>query len=112
MIQISSDKNGTSLMIGIIYKYTSPVGKIYIGQTTEERRRRKTFLNLNKTYGGIKIDRAREKYGPEKFSYEVLEKLRFKIVSNWFYPANNINFHAHLPNVLSLLSSSYTRPQS
>lgn len=78
MIQISSDKNGTSLMIGIIYKYTSPVGKIYIGQTTEERRRRKTFLNLNKTYGGIKIDRAREKYGPEKFSYEVLEKLRFK----------------------------------
>lgn len=65
-------------MVGIIYKYTSPVGKIYIGQTTDERRRRKTFFNLNKTYGGIKIDSAREKYGPKNFSYEVLEKLYFK----------------------------------
>ena len=33
-------------MIGIIYKYTSPANKVYIGQTTDERRRRKTFLDL------------------------------------------------------------------
>lgn len=65
-------------MIGIIYKYTSPIGKIYIGQTTDEKRRRATFLNLNKSYGGVKIDRARQKYGPEKFHYEVLFKRRFR----------------------------------
>lgn len=65
------------MLIGIIYKYTSPIGKVYIGQTTEERRRRRTFMNINKTYGGDKIDRARVKYGPEKFSYEILEKMSF-----------------------------------
>lgn len=64
-------------MIGIIYKYTSPIGKVYIGQTTQEKRRRKTFLNLNKSYGGEKIDAARRKYSPELFSYEVLERYIF-----------------------------------
>lgn len=66
------------MLVGIIYKYTSPNGRIYIGQTTEERRRRKTFLNLNKSYGGDKIDRARAKYGPDNFSYEVLERMNFR----------------------------------
>lgn len=64
-------------MEGIIYKYTSPVKKIYIGQTTDERRRRKTFFNLNKSYGGEKIDRARLKYKPENFKYEILYKAEF-----------------------------------
>lgn len=65
-------------MIGIIYKYTSPANKVYIGQTTDERRRRKTFLNLKKSYGGVKIDKARIKYMPENFKYEVLYKAEFK----------------------------------
>lgn len=65
------------MLTGIIYKYTSPIGKVYIGQTTEERRRRRTFMNINKPYGGDKIDRARAKYGPAKFIYEVLERLSF-----------------------------------
>lgn len=65
-------------MEGIIYKYTSPADKIYIGQTTDERRRRKTFFNLNKSYGGAKIDRARLKYKPENFKYEVLFKAEFE----------------------------------
>lgn len=65
-------------MIGIIYKYTSPVNKVYIGQTTDERRRRKTFFNLNKSYGGVKIDKARLKYMPENFKYDVLYKAEFK----------------------------------
>lgn len=30
---------------GIIYKYTSPSNKIYIGQTTVEKIRRTVFLN-------------------------------------------------------------------
>lgn len=59
---------------GIIYKYTSPSGKVYIGQTTNERKRRKKFLNPNEDYAGLKINNARLKYGPESFDYEVLEK--------------------------------------
>ena len=64
-------------MIGVIYKYTSPSGKVYIGQTTQEKRRRKTFLNLNKSYGGVKIDNARRRYSPEAFTYEVLCRMKF-----------------------------------
>lgn len=62
---------------GIIYKYLSPANKVYIGQTIHEGRRRKTFLNLNKSYGGEKIDRARLKYKPENFKYEILYKAEF-----------------------------------
>lgn len=65
-------------MIGIIYKYTSPSGKVYIGQTTQEKRRIKTFCNLNKSYGGVKIDAARRKFGPDNFKYEIIETRVFK----------------------------------
>lgn len=64
-------------MVGIIYKYVSPHGKVYIGQTTQEKRRRNTFLNINKSYGGDKIDAARRKYGPENFTYEVIYRANF-----------------------------------
>lgn len=64
-------------MIGIIYKYTSPIGLIYIGQATRERRRRQEFQNLNMSYGGNKIDNARHKYSPAAFTYEVLCRLEF-----------------------------------
>lgn len=57
---------------GIIYKYTSPSGKIYIGQTTDEKGRRQKFLNVNKIYAGHKINAARKKYKPEQFKYEVI----------------------------------------
>lgn len=57
---------------GIIYKYTSPSKKVYIGQTRDEKDRRYRWNNLNKPYAGIKIERARKKYGPENFQYEVL----------------------------------------
>ena len=30
---------------GIIYKYTSPSGKVYIGQTIDEKDRKKAFFN-------------------------------------------------------------------
>lgn len=65
-------------MTGIIYKYTAPNGKVYIGQTTKERNRRNTFLNENKNYAGIKIDNARRKYGAINFKYEILETVYAK----------------------------------
>lgn len=57
---------------GIIYKYTSPSGKVYIGQTVDEKKRRKDFLSANNPYAGDKINKARKKYGPENFEYEIL----------------------------------------
>lgn len=60
-------------MKGIIYCYKSPSGKVYIGQTTDEKTRRATFFNTNYHYGGKYIDSARLKYGPKSFTYEVLE---------------------------------------
>lgn len=57
---------------GIIYKYTSPSGKHYIGQTIDEKSRRSKFLNPNIDYSGPKINRARHKYGPENFEYEII----------------------------------------
>lgn len=62
------------MIIGIIYKYTSPSGKSYIGQTTNESLRRKNWFNSKYHYAGRKIDRARKKYGRDKFSYEILVK--------------------------------------
>lgn len=58
---------------GIIYKYTSPSGRHYIGQTTNEKVRREHW-NTEGPYAGRKIDRARKKYGIKNFSYEVLER--------------------------------------
>lgn len=59
---------------GIIYRYKSPSGKYYIGQTINEERRRRCFL-YDDSYGGMKIDNARKKYGPKNFEYTVLMKV-------------------------------------
>lgn len=61
-------------MIGIVYLYISPSNKSYVGQTYDEKNRRKLFFS-KRSYGGQKIDRAREKYGPENFEYRVLFKI-------------------------------------
>lgn len=64
------------MITGIIYKYTSPSGKVYIGQTTNQRLRRKRWFNMSSPYTSSdwrsKIDRARIKYGPNSFTYTVL----------------------------------------
>lgn len=62
-------------MKGIIYKYVSPSGKMYIGQTIDEKKRRQVFLRENDDYAGVKINNARRKYGPSSFTYEVLEQI-------------------------------------
>lgn len=62
-----------SMIEGIIYRYISPSGKSYIGQTTNEVYRRRMWFGKGRYTGGrSKIDRARKKYGPENFMYEVL----------------------------------------
>lgn len=59
-------------MKGIIYKYTSPSKKCYIGQTLNEKKRKYTFNNINQSYGSAKINNARKKYSPNNFLYEIL----------------------------------------
>ena len=60
-------------MKGIVYKYTSPSGKSYIGQTIREKIRmrlhKKASLNLNDS---TLFHRAIRKYGWDNFKYEVL----------------------------------------
>ena len=64
-------------IVGVVYKYTSPSGKSYIGQTTNEVHRRRTWFCTKRRYAGTTINRARAKYGPENFEYEVLFKRVF-----------------------------------
>ena len=63
-------------MEGIIYCYTSPSGKHYVGQTRDEAKRRACFMNPNRGYAGYLINRARAHYGPSSFSYKVLERIQ------------------------------------
>lgn len=59
---------------GVIYKRTSPSGKVYIGQTYDEDSRNANWRSLASPYTSknSKIDNARKKYGPENFTYEIL----------------------------------------
>lgn len=60
------------MVTGIIYMYTSPSGKSYIGQTYKEELRRKLWRSARYHYAGDKIDRARAKYGRDAFQYKIL----------------------------------------
>lgn len=62
---------------GVIYLYTSPSGKHYVGQTTNEPHRRSTWFSMTQAYAGKAINNARAKYGPENFTYTVLHKARY-----------------------------------
>lgn len=60
---------------GIIYRYKSPSGKYYIGQTIDEEGRRHMFLYNQLGYAGHRINEAIKKYGPKNFEYTVLMKV-------------------------------------
>lgn len=66
---------------GIIYRYISPSGKSYIGQTTNEVYRRRMWFGKGRYTGGrSKIYRARKKYGPKNFIYEVLLRNQYSSI--------------------------------
>ena len=61
--------------VGVIYKYTSPSGKHYIGQTINESQRKYAHKSgTSKTQ--TKFGKAIRKYGYENFQYETIFKLK------------------------------------
>lgn len=73
-IQRIEDNKVKNMVEGIIYRYISPSGKSYIGQTTNERLRRKSWFANKGSYTQkqSKIAKARLKYGIDNFKYEIL----------------------------------------
>lgn len=73
--------NENGLYEGVVYRYVNNVEGdeycwCYVGNTTDEKHRRYSWNNHgNKNYGGKKINDARNKFGLESFSYEILEQL-------------------------------------
>lgn len=71
-------------MKGIIYKYTSPSGKSYIGQTVREKVRMQRHKRAALNGSLCTFHKAIRKYGFENFKYEVLftidndDKIRVK----------------------------------
>tara|TARA_B110001452_G_C15051819_1_gene367305 strand:+ start:91 stop:720 length:630 start_codon:yes stop_codon:yes gene_type:complete len=60
-------------MVGI-YKITSPSGKIYIGQSINIEKRKKTYKYFDTNCIGPKISNSIKKYGWENHTHEVLEE--------------------------------------
>lgn len=65
-----------TIIRGIIYKRTSPENKCYIGQTIDEHNRNRDWKDIKGKYAGIKIEKARKKFGPENFTYEILFEIK------------------------------------
>ena len=74
------DLNEKGQIRGVIYRYINQSegeenGWSYVGSTMNEKTRRYSWNNHgNKSYGGEKINDAREKFGIESFTYEILEE--------------------------------------
>ena len=77
-------------MIGIIYKYTSPSNKCYIGQTLHENRRKaqhkRSAYNPTDSAYWLPFHKAIRKYGWDSFKYEVL----YTVISENFNKIRNI----------------------
>jgi group I intron endonuclease len=74
---------------GIVYRYVSPEGKSYVGQTTNEERRRKDFgIVARHPKGGTLSYRSKsfrydlERFGVENFTYEVLYKNSYETMED------------------------------
>lgn len=61
------------MFFGIIYRWLSPSGRSYVGQTVHPAARYSDFFDLSSPYGGIKIERARRRYNLSSWQYFILE---------------------------------------
>ena len=63
-------------MKSVVYKYISPSGKIYIGQTNNEELRRSKFLDKDSSYAGSRIQKERQIFSDfSLWDYEVLKEI-------------------------------------
>lgn len=67
--------NVSDFRIGVIYMYTSPNNKKYIGQTINEKSR-KSHHKTDTIKGDTYFGKALQKYGFENFDYNVLIKFK------------------------------------
>ena len=78
--------NDKGMYMGVVYRYINLVegdefGWCYVGNTTDEKHRKYSWNNHgNKSYGGYKINSARDRFGLENFDYEVLKKVEAETV--------------------------------
>ena len=72
---MKSNKKKKEHLDGIIYKFTNKInGKIYIGQTVDEKRRLSEHKRCSKKKGNPSFHKAIEKYGWDNFEYKILFK--------------------------------------
>lgn len=72
------DNNINEEVYGIIYKYTSPSNKIYIGQTINLEKRKRQHIQDTKNGSTTIFHNAICKYGIGTFDYEILHKASSK----------------------------------
>lgn len=89
---------------GFIYKYTSPSGKIYIGQTTKDPKKRAGYKGRG--YSGTVFGNAIKKYGFENFKLEILHIVEDDSVENLINKLNKLEENEILKNN-SLLPNGY-----
>lgn len=88
-----------------IYKWTSPSGKIYIGQAVNLKRRYNDFIRFKSTYTseGSAIDNARRKYNTtDLWKYEIIEycnvdklnELEIKYISDYDSTNSQIGYNS------------------
>jgi group I intron endonuclease len=66
-------KKQDNVIIGI-YKITNPKDKVYIGQSTNVKRRKSQYYCFNSSSIGYKIKNSLKKYGPENHIFEIIEE--------------------------------------
>ena len=66
---------------GVIYKITSPSGKIYIGQTKNFKQRKNCYKS-NKNKGQTKLYNSISKYGWNNHNIEIIENIEHEIYYN------------------------------
>lgn len=72
--------------MGVIYVRPNLInGKKYVGQATTKRfkERQDRWYNLNQPYAGPLINRARKKYGPDAFGFEILKECSDDELDYW-----------------------------